>query len=73
VGAPRFLFSLSKDSEFDPEFEVLAEGKFLVNRRSIARSSSDRSKRHSQHIPPLRAWHTALRQCHCLNGIRSGS
>ena len=27
VGAPRFLFSLSKDSEF----EVLAEGKFLVN------------------------------------------
>jgi hypothetical protein len=27
VGDPRFLFSLSKDSEF----EVLAEGKFLVN------------------------------------------
>jgi eukaryotic-like serine/threonine-protein kinase len=27
VGAPRFLFSLSKDSEF----EVLVEGKFLVN------------------------------------------
>jgi len=26
-GAPRFLFSLSKDSEF----EVLGEGKFLVN------------------------------------------
>ena len=23
--------ALSKDSEFDPEFEVLAEGKFLVN------------------------------------------
>ena len=27
AGAPRFLFSLSKNSEF----EVLAEGKFLVN------------------------------------------